>query len=111
MFKKHLNLCLGVACMSLAITACKTPALVVKTQNQAVPASYNNSQDSTNSANTSWRGYFADPYLAALIDTALYNNQELNVTLQEIQIANNEVFARSGAYRPFVGLGGGAGID
>lgn len=91
--------------------ACSVPRLTQKTENKSVPASFYNSQDSTNTAKTSWRQYFTDSNLTSLIDSALYNNQELNVTLQEIQIANNEVFARSGAYRPFVSLGGGAGAD
>ncbi|GAB3800902.1 TolC family protein [Spirosoma humi] len=102
---------LGVASFALINAACTVPRLVQKTENKSVPASYYGSQDTTNTGTNRWRDFFADPYLAALIDSALYNNQELNVTLQEIQIANNEVFARSGAYRPFVGLGGGAGVD
>ncbi len=53
-------------------------------------------QDSTNSARLSWREYFTDPYLKALIDTAISNNQELNITLQEIAISQNEVLARAG---------------
>jgi multidrug efflux system outer membrane protein len=46
------------------------------------------------------------PYLVALIDTALKNNQELNITLQEIEIARNEIRARKGEYLPFVGVKG-----
>jgi hypothetical protein len=34
-----------------------------------------------------WRDFFSDPNLVSLIDTALKNNQELNVTLQELAIA------------------------
>ena len=101
----------GITFLILLNAACSVPRLVQKTANKNVPASYNNSQDSTNTAQTTWRQYFTDPYLTSLIDTALYNNQELNITLQEIQVTNNEVFARAGAYRPFVSLGGGAGID
>ena len=101
----------GVLFITLLSASCTVPLLVQKTENKNVPASFNGSQDSTNSAKTTWREYFTDPNLIALIDTALYNNQDLNITLQEIQVANNEVFARAGAYRPFVSLGGGAGID
>ena len=35
----------------------------------------------------------------------------MNITLQEIQISNNEIGARKGEYLPFVTLGGGAGIE
>lgn len=103
--------CLAIACLSLAFAACKTPALVLKTVNRAVPARFNNAQDSTNTAKAKWREYFTDPNLLALIDTALHNNQELNINVQEIQQASNEVLARKGAYSPFVTLGGGAGVE
>ncbi|GAB3956795.1 TolC family protein [Spirosoma harenae] len=101
----------GIVSITLLNFSCNVPYLVSKTENKAVPVSYNGSQDSTNTGKMAWHQFFTDPNLAALIDTALHNNQELNITLQEIQIANNEVLARAGAYRPFVGLGGGAGVD
>jgi outer membrane protein, multidrug efflux system len=62
-------------------------------------------------AQLTWREFFTDPYLAALIDTALINNQELNITKQEIEIARNEIRARQGEYLPSVGLRGRAGVD
>ncbi|MBD2703271.1 efflux transporter outer membrane subunit [Spirosoma sp. BT702] len=102
---------LGILLIALMSASCNAPRLALKTENRAVPASYNNSQDSTNSARSAWRTYFPDPNLAALIDTALHNNQELNITLQEIQLASNEVLARQGEYQPFVTLGGGAGAE
>jgi outer membrane protein, multidrug efflux system len=97
----------------LLMSACMPKSLlqVAKTENKAVPASYNDSQDTTNTAKMKWKDYFTDPNLAALIDTALHNNQELNVTLQEIEIARNEIQARKGEYLPFVNLGGGIGVD
>ncbi|MEP0711579.1 MAG: TolC family protein, partial [Algoriphagus sp.] len=58
-----------------------------------------------------WREYFTDPNLIALIDTALSNNQELNITLQEIQIAQNEVRVRKGEILPSVNIGAAAGVD
>jgi NodT family efflux transporter outer membrane factor (OMF) lipoprotein len=41
----------------------------------------------------------------------LKNNQELNIILQEINIAKNEVRGRRGAYLPYVGIGAGTGFD
>ena len=58
-----------------------------------------------------WKNYFTDQNLQALIDTALVNNQELNITLQEIEISKNEIRARKGEYLPFIGLKGGAGFE
>ena len=97
--------------LSLLNTACSIPRIALRSVNKSVPASYNGSPDSTNTGRINLRDYFTDPYLYALIDTALHNNQELNITTQEIQIATNEVFARAGAYRPTVSLGGGAGVE
>ncbi|MGF7215243.1 NodT family efflux transporter outer membrane factor (OMF) lipoprotein [Spirosoma lacussanchae] len=111
MYKIRLPIYLVVACLSVAFTACKTPALVTRTENRTVPVSYQTSQDSTNTARLRWREFFTDPNLVSLIDTALANNQELNITLQEIQITQNEIRARQGEYLPFVGLRGGAGVD
>ncbi|HEY8919213.1 MAG TPA: TolC family protein, partial [Chitinophaga sp.] len=85
--------------------------MVGKTENKTVPASYNSSQDTLNMAKVKWKDYFTDPYLGALIDTALKNNQELNITLQEMEIASNEIRARKGEYLPFVGVKAAAGVE
>jgi outer membrane protein TolC len=37
-----------------------------------------------------WRNFFTNKNLQNLIDTALQNNQELQITLQEIEIAKND---------------------
>lgn len=111
MFRRIIYQCLGAACIMLMVAACKTPALVEKTVNKNVPERYNDAQDTTNTAKIAWRDYFTDPYLNALIDTALVNNQELNITLQEIEVSRNEVRVRKGEYLPFVDLRAGAGIE
>ncbi len=95
----------------VCLTACKIPALVSKQENKSVPAYYNEAQDSTNIASIKWRQYFTDPYLNAIIDSALKNNQELNIALREIEMDKNEIQARKGEYLPFVNMAGVAGID
>lgn len=112
MCKKRIFKWVGIAFFSLTYTACSVPALIQKTVNTAaVPRSYNNSQDTVNTAKVRWKDFFTDPNLTALIDTALQHNQELNITVQEIQISRNEVRARKGEYLPFIGLKGAAGLD
>ncbi|PZX49377.1 TolC family protein [Algoriphagus chordae] len=113
MLKRIIYICLGATAISLAVSGCKTPELIQKDVNDAVPESYaNGSQDTTNTAaEVVWQEYFTDPYLQALVDTALNNNQELNITLQEIQVAQNEVRVRKGEILPSVGLGAAAGVD
>ena len=111
MIKQLIYKCLTGAVLILFVSACKTPILLTREVNKEIPASYGTGQDATNSGQVSWRNYFTAPNLAALIDTALAGNQELNITLQEIAISQNEVLARAGEYRPFVGLRGGVGIE
>ncbi len=95
----------------LSLGACKLPATSTREANTNIPTAYSTSKDSINTAQTQWRSFFADPQLANLIDTALRNNQELNIVLREIDIARNEVRARKGEYLPFVGVKAGAGAD
>ncbi|MCB2377727.1 efflux transporter outer membrane subunit [Hymenobacter sp. BT635] len=116
MLKKRFYQCLSAISLALAVGACKTPELAVKNETRTTPARYPaataaTAADSANTARLPWQQFFTDPDLQALIGTALENNQELNITLQEIEIARNEVRARSGEYRPFVGLGARADVE
>src|SRR5947207_192109 len=82
----------GLACVLLSFTACKLPAVVQKSENKNAPATYSSTiikHDSINSGKMKWKEYFTDKNLTALIETALQNNQELNITLQEIEIARS----------------------
>lgn len=103
------SLCIGFG--AILLTACTTPALIKKTEDLTMPKRFKNSQDTTNTAKISWQKYFVDPNLTALIDSALKNNQELNITLLEIEVARNEARARKGEYLPFVSIGGSADVD
>jgi len=113
MLKRIIYICLGAAFTTLAVSGCKTPKLLKKDVNETVPERYSDSaQDTTNTASSvAWQEYFSDPNLNALIDTALSNNQELNITLQEIQISQYEIRVRKGDILPSVGLGAGAGVE
>lgn len=109
---KRIILYMGIAGLSLLYCSCKLPNdLSQRAENKAVPDTYNNSKDTVNTAKIKWKDFFTDPNLSSLIDLALKNNQELNITLQEINIANNEVRAKKGEYLPFVGLQGSAGVE
>lgn len=78
-----------------------------------VPNSYNSlsAQDTNTVANQNWKTIFSDEKLTQLIDSALSNNQELNITMQEIQIAKSEVRAKKGEYLPSGGIQVGAGME
>ena len=97
--------------LSVLVTACMGPTLAVKTENKQQPASFSNVKDTANVAQTKWRNFFTDANLIALIDTALQNNQELNIMMQEINVAKFEAKARKGAYLPFANLFAGAGAE
>lgn len=90
--------------------------LLEKKKTFNVPNKYETSQlpqddESLNSADSaatiSWRQFFADPHLISLIETALANNQEFNIAIQDIEIAANEVKEKQSEYLPKVGLGAG----
>lgn len=102
---------LGLALICVAYSACKVPEFTQRAENKNVPTSFGTSTDTLNSANIQWRKFFTDPDLVNLIDTALKNNQELNITLQEIEIAKNEVRAKKGELLPSVSYGAGAGLE
>lgn len=95
----------------LAVTGCKAPALVELAENRSVPAVYAGSNDTTNTAAVQWRNFFTDPTLQQLIDTAIKNNQELKITLQEIEIARADIRVKQGALLPSVGAGAGIGVE
>jgi multidrug efflux system outer membrane protein len=99
-----------IGCVLILATAC-VPTVVTKTERTTTPDQYGAVRDSVNTGKVNWKEFFTDPNLAALIDTALHNNQEFNIVTQEIQIAQNEVRGRKGEYLPFLSIGAGAGVD
>lgn len=102
----------SLAFLSLVAVACSIPtSMVPRNERKNTPESYKNSTDTVNTAKVKWKEFFVDPNLVALIDTALRNNQELNIVLQEINIAKNEVRGRKGEYLPFLSLEGTAGLE
>lgn len=97
--------------LCLAVASCKVPSAVTSTEKKPMPESFGTSSDTTNTAAVQWRKFFTDPNLVSLIDQAVQNNQELQITLQEIEIAKNEVRAKKGAYLPSIGIKAGSGLE
>lgn len=89
-------------------------ATVIKDEvKENIPQNFNQEEQqdtSNNSGTTPWRQFFTDPNLVSLIETALKNNQELLITLQEIEIAKSGVLAKKGRLTPTVSAGVGAGV-
>lgn len=111
---KTKNIITAVA-LSLVLASCKAPmAAVIKDEvKENIPQNFNQEEQqdaNNNSGTTPWRQFFTDPNLVSLIETALKNNQELLITLQEIEIAKSGVLAKKGRLTPTVSAGIGAGL-
>jgi len=111
MYKRRIYQGLCLLIITLTITGCKIPAIVQTTENRTVPQAYSNSLDSTNMSATEWRKFFTDENLVKLIDAAIIRNQELNITLQETEIAKNDIRFRKGPLLPTVGARVGVGLE
>ena len=101
--------------VSAAVTGCKAPmaTLVNSEIKKNIPENYNQQDpglDQKNSGTTPWRVFFTDPNLVSLIEISLKNNQELMITLQQIEIAKSGVLAKKGKLSPSVSAGGGIGL-
>ena len=91
----------GIVFILFALASCSIPDNEIKTENNFTPESFSNEfKDTTSIANLNWKNYFDDNNLSVLIDSALQNNQEMNIMKQEIEISKNEILTRRGEYLP-----------
>ena len=100
-----------VCCLVTVLPSCKTPGLRGPDATATLPDTFNGVSSPDNSAHISIEEFFPDPVLVGLIQQGLYGNQQLKILGEEIQIANNEVLKRRGAYLPFVSLGARSSVD
>ncbi|MEG1024743.1 MAG: TolC family protein [Flavobacterium sp.] len=113
-FKSYqFGIALGIC---LTVAGCKAPAPEAAiTTSTPVPESFGTTaptqEANNNTAALAWKDYFKDQNLVDLIDVALKNNQELNITLQEIEIAKNDIRVKKGLLLPTVGVRAGAGVE
>ena len=108
-FKKYKYILLLT--IGLAVVGCKAPTIEPTKASLALPESFVSSKDTNTIATTPWKNFYKDKNLADLIDIALKNNQEMLITLQEIEIAKNDIRVRKGALLPMVGVKAGAGVE
>lgn len=103
---------LGALCLLTSLQACSTPKRdPLPSSEPPLPARFPESGSSSSSAMLDWREFFTDPNLKSLISTALANNQELSILMQEIAVSKSEVLERKGALFPFITLGSHAGLE
>lgn len=83
--------------------------------NKHVPATFGAAQtaspEAASAAQKKFSEFFVSPELKGLIDAALKSNQELNIRLQDIVIAQNELSLRKGAYLPTLDAQAGVGVE
>jgi len=113
-FSRSKKSAIGAALLAgslLTLPSCRLPCLPGAEAGRALPGDFNGVTTSDNSAQIGFEEFFNDSRLTCLILEGLNGNQELKILWQEVQIANNEVLKRRGAYLPFLSLGAGAGMD
>lgn len=100
---------IALAFVGLALQACGIPEMTTKNADVHLPDRFKpNLVKKVNSGTVKWKDFFEDRNLSSLIDIAVVNNKEVNMMLQRISTAENEIQARRGAYLPFINLGAGA---
>ncbi|MBR9860085.1 TolC family protein [bacterium] len=97
----------------ILLSGCNIPGLKQNVRKVESPSQYNveENADTTNSVQLKWSDFYKDSNLVSLIDSALYNNQELNIMIREIEKARNEIQAKKGEYLPFVGIRAGSDVE
>lgn len=94
------------------LNSCGIPKVTVQESKLALPENYKGSTTDKNSVGkVKWKDFFEDKNLQVLIDSALVNNKELNILMQKVNMAQNEIQARKGEYLPSVGFGASADLD
>ncbi|WP_133942757.1 TolC family protein [Epilithonimonas xixisoli] len=100
--------------ISLILIGCKAPMAtkIADQVKETIPQNFDNQTTSENNSGIiPWKEFFTDPNLVKLIDEALKNNQELLITLQQIEIAKSDVMYKNGKLSPTVVAKLGAGVN
>jgi multidrug efflux system outer membrane protein len=103
--------CIAAILLCTLFVRCKAPAILETTDHKPIPSAFSNSTDTTNTADINWRTFFNDKNLVTLIDTAIQNNVDVLMILQDIEIAKNNVRIRNSELFPTVTAGGVVGIE
>lgn len=107
--RKYYGLYILLICLVYA--SCKIPKELQVNNSKEIPSSFVDSKDTVNSAQINWREFFVDKNLVSLIDTAIENNPDVLMTLQEIEVARNRVLSRDALLSPSISAGGGLGVE
>lgn len=97
--------------LALSVAGCAIPCLRHAEHGPTLPDDFHGAETPENSAEEGIEQFFDEPALTQLITSGLAQNQELKIRNQEIEIASNQILARSGAYLPFITIGGRGGVQ
>ena len=97
--------------VAILLSSCGIPQLRPPFAGRDLPETFNGVTSEDNSSQVPIDEFFNDPVLTGLIDQGLTGSLPLKILNEDIQIANNEVWGRTGAYLPLVTIGGGARLD
>ncbi|MES2789022.1 MAG: TolC family protein [Planctomycetota bacterium] len=100
-----------IIALLLVLPSCRTPDLRSEDPGQNLPETFNGTTSNENSSQIGIDEFFSDPILTGLINQGLAGNQQLKILGEDIQIANNEILKRRGAYLPFITIGGRASVE
>ncbi len=111
---KRIHILYIAGAVIFVMMSCKTPQVTMTTDNVKMQMPSRFQQDSVagnHAMVTPWKQFFTDPTLVSLIDTALANNQDLRITLQQIAMAKSNVLYQEGQLMPTVSAGGSVGVS
>lgn len=100
-----------LAVVAYFVVSCKVPHATQVPGIKKMPENFKTVGDTSSIANLSWKQFFTDKYLVALIDTAIRNNPDLYIALQRIEVARSQLFLRKAAFLPSLNGVIAAGAD
>lgn len=86
------------------LSSCNSTKNIDTQTHLTLPSSFGQTKDTSSIAQLSWKDFFNDPSLIALIDTALKNNLDLKITQQQVEIAHANLKQAKGSLIPSLGL-------
>ena len=98
--KTNKNILLLAAVLIMTQSSCRLLQPVSQTAVVKTPEKFEGQSDSTGIGSVSWKSFFADQNLVALIDTALQNNPDLKIAVQRIEMAKTDMMLSKGLLLP-----------
>lgn len=115
--RKNMTNAVTILIMTGFIVSCGMPKELEKETHKDLPTQFNQDSlasadaDTANIAYQPWEEVFTDPYLKALIDSALVYNYDLQQAVQRIEIAQASFKQRKAALLPSLDVAAEAGLQ